>query len=146
MLSPPNKVRVLVSVIVLLLPESPATVKDVIPPAPPTVPHTTPPDESVVKIPHEGRAKLRPPAAIESPFAIVEVPLPATFRSPPMYARPLVSNTPSVVVALPMPRPPLRKVEPPMFNFALNELVAIETLLPSKRNWAEPANPPFKLY
>src|SRR3989338_11677276 len=112
MLSPPNKVRVLVSVIVLLLPESPATVKDVIPPAPPTVPQTTPPDESVVKIPHEGRAKLSPPAAILNPFAIVEVPLPATLRSPPMYPIPEVSRTPSVVVALPMPRPPVRYESP----------------------------------
>src|SRR3989338_9784370 len=130
MLSPPNKVRVLVSVIVLLLPESHATVKDVIPPAPPTVPHTTPPDESVVKIPHEGSAKFNPPAAMERPFAMVDVPLPATLRSPPIYASPEVSSTPSVVVALPIPKPPVRYESPATERSWAGEVVPMPKLKP----------------
>jgi len=56
---------------------------------PETEAQTTPPKASVESAfpadPKQlGRAKLRPPAAIESPLSMVEVPVPLTLRRPPM--------------------------------------------------------------
>src|SRR3989344_3455661 len=67
--------------------------------------------------------------------------------SEPKYARPEVSNTPEVVVALPSPNPPLKNRDPPTFKAVSKEVVAMERrlVLLSHKNCVEPAKPPFKL-